>query len=83
MEVKCIEHILTGLYLNVCRWNLLIGVLCNLFLLGEWMNSSAGLAFAPHVIRIAVGEVGCVCNDLWSDFYGKGILELVSQFTRV
>ncbi|KAL6986233.1 hypothetical protein U1Q18_019601 [Sarracenia purpurea var. burkii] len=24
--------------------------------LGEWMNSSAGLAFAPHVINIAVGE---------------------------
>ncbi|KAF5734489.1 putative DNA binding protein [Tripterygium wilfordii] len=27
-----------------------------LSLLGEWMNSSAGLAFAPHVITIAVGE---------------------------
>ncbi|KAL6349369.1 hypothetical protein AAG906_034025 [Vitis piasezkii] len=24
--------------------------------LGEWMNSSAGLAFAPHVISMAVGE---------------------------
>ncbi|XP_021895304.1 AT-hook motif nuclear-localized protein 5 [Carica papaya] len=24
--------------------------------LGEWMNRSAGLAFAPHVISIAVGE---------------------------
>ncbi|KAA8520826.1 hypothetical protein F0562_011499 [Nyssa sinensis] len=24
--------------------------------LGEWMNSSAGLAFTPHVINIAVGE---------------------------
>ncbi|XP_038688000.1 AT-hook motif nuclear-localized protein 5-like isoform X2 [Tripterygium wilfordii] len=27
-----------------------------LSLLGEWMNSSAGLAFAPHVATIAVGE---------------------------
>ncbi|KAH7550303.1 hypothetical protein ACOSP7_024454 [Xanthoceras sorbifolium] len=24
--------------------------------LGEWMNSSAGLAFAPHVISVGVGE---------------------------
>ncbi|KDO76158.1 hypothetical protein CISIN_1g025938mg [Citrus sinensis] len=24
--------------------------------LGEWMNSSAGIAFAPHVISIGVGE---------------------------
>ncbi|GER38872.1 AT hook motif DNA-binding family protein [Striga asiatica] len=24
--------------------------------LGEWMNSSAGLAFTPHVLRVAVGE---------------------------
>ncbi|XVE57874.1 hypothetical protein DITRI_Ditri04bG0125500 [Diplodiscus trichospermus] len=24
--------------------------------LGEWMNSSAGLAFAPHVITIGIGE---------------------------
>ncbi|KAJ8768564.1 hypothetical protein K2173_022674 [Erythroxylum novogranatense] len=27
-----------------------------LALLGEWMNNSAGLAFAPHVIQIGVGE---------------------------
>ncbi|EEF51181.1 AT-hook motif nuclear-localized protein 5 [Ricinus communis] len=27
-----------------------------LALLGEWMNSSAGIAFSPHVIRIGVGE---------------------------
>lgn len=27
------------------------------FFLGEWMNSSAGLAFAPHVITIGAGEV--------------------------
>ncbi|KAK4787325.1 hypothetical protein SAY86_011158 [Trapa natans] len=27
-----------------------------LFFLGEWMNSSAGLAFAPHVISIGTGE---------------------------
>ena len=25
--------------------------------LGEWMNTSAGLAFAPHVISIGAGEV--------------------------
>ncbi|GFP99291.1 putative DNA-binding protein escarola [Phtheirospermum japonicum] len=24
--------------------------------LGEWMNSSAGLAFTPHVLRVGVGE---------------------------
>ncbi|KAK3034565.1 hypothetical protein RJ639_033811 [Escallonia herrerae] len=24
--------------------------------LGEWMNSSAGLAFTPHIIHIAIGE---------------------------
>jgi len=24
---------------------------------GEWMNSSAGLAFSPHVVTIGVGEV--------------------------
>lgn len=29
----------------------------DLFLSGEWMNSSAGLAFAPHVIRVEAGEV--------------------------
>ncbi|GMQ05410.1 hypothetical protein CsSME_00050445 [Camellia sinensis var. sinensis] len=28
-----------------------------LALLGEWMNSSAGLAFAPHVLHVAPGEV--------------------------
>ncbi|KAF2313292.1 hypothetical protein GH714_010170 [Hevea brasiliensis] len=27
-----------------------------LALLGDWMNSSAGLAFSPHVIRIGAGE---------------------------
>uniref|UniRef100_A0A2P2LK57 AT-hook motif nuclear-localized protein n=1 Tax=Rhizophora mucronata TaxID=61149 RepID=A0A2P2LK57_RHIMU len=27
-----------------------------LALLGEWMNNSAGIAFAPHVIHIGVGE---------------------------
>lgn len=27
-----------------------------LALLGEWMNSSAGLAFAPHVLHVAPGE---------------------------
>ncbi|KAJ8766143.1 hypothetical protein K2173_021660 [Erythroxylum novogranatense] len=27
-----------------------------LALLGEWMNSSAGIAFSPHVIQIGVGE---------------------------
>lgn len=27
-----------------------------LALLGDWMNSSAGVAFSPHVITIAVGE---------------------------
>ncbi|KAM4119239.1 hypothetical protein ACJW30_03G044500 [Castanea mollissima] len=25
--------------------------------LGEWMNNSAGMAFAPHVITIGVGEI--------------------------
>jgi hypothetical protein len=25
--------------------------------LGEWMNTSAGLAFAPHVISVGSGEV--------------------------
>ncbi|WCJ26272.1 AT-hook motif nuclear-localized protein 5 [Euphorbia peplus] len=27
-----------------------------LALLGDWMNSSAGIAFAPHIIHIGVGE---------------------------
>lgn len=31
-----------------------------LFLIGEWMNSSAGLAFAPHVVTVGIGEV----NDI-------------------
>ena len=26
-------------------------------LAGEWMNNSAGVAFAPHVITVGVGEV--------------------------
>jgi len=26
-------------------------------IVGEWMNSSAGLAFSPHVVTIGVGEV--------------------------
>lgn len=28
-----------------------------LITLGEWMNTSAGLAFAPHVISVEAGEV--------------------------
>jgi len=28
-----------------------------LLFLGEWMNSSAGLAFSPHVITVGVDEV--------------------------
>lgn len=30
------------------------------FGIGEWMNESAGMAFAPHVIRIRSGEVCCI-----------------------
>lgn len=26
---------------------------------GDWMNSTAGLAFTPHIIHVGVGEV---CN---------------------
>ena len=39
---------------------ILYGILLSLrFLpwLGEWMNSSAGLAFTPHVLHVGVGEV--------------------------
>ncbi|XP_012857641.1 PREDICTED: AT-hook motif nuclear-localized protein 5-like isoform X3 [Erythranthe guttata] len=25
--------------------------------LGEWMNTSAGLAFTPHVLHVRVGEI--------------------------
>ena len=46
---------------------------CCLFFLGDWMNSSAGLAFAPHVIRVAVGEVWRIPTALWSVY----CLELV------
>lgn len=28
------------------------------FLVGDWMNNTAGLAFTPHVIHSGVGEVG-------------------------
>lgn len=37
-----------------------IFVLMKSSLVGEWMNNSAGIAFAPHVITIGVGEVCCV-----------------------
>lgn len=30
------------------------------YLAGEWMNNSAGVAFAPHVITVGVGEVRCL-----------------------
>jgi len=34
---------------------------------GEWMNSSAGVAFSPHVISIEVGEVCYIlCNVKFS-----------------
>lgn len=34
---------------------------CYCLFSGEWMNNSAGLAFAPHVIHVGAGEV---CYEL-------------------
>ncbi|MBA0657118.1 hypothetical protein Goklo_009426 [Gossypium klotzschianum] len=46
--------------------------------LGEWMNSSAGLAFAPHVVTVGIGEdfVGA-CNSC--DFNVDGIMDIVAK----
>lgn len=41
-------------FFETCRFFLKISIFV---LLGEWMNSSAGMAFAPHVITIGAGEV--------------------------
>jgi len=39
-------------------------------IVGEWMNSSAGLAFSPHVVTIGVGEVLALCvHKLYSYSY--------------
>lgn len=35
-------------------------------ILGEWMNNSAGIAFTPHVIHVAPGEV-CLSLKLLCD----------------
>ena len=35
--------------------------------LGEWMNTSAGLAFAPHVISVEAGEVYSIKNSSQSN----------------
>ena len=37
------------------------------FTLGEWMNTSAGLAFAPHVISVEAGEVNSLKNSSQSN----------------
>lgn len=38
----------------------------NCCLAGEWMNKSAGLAFTPHIINIAIGEVCYIPPINWS-----------------
>lgn len=38
-------------------WFLCLSLKVQLFLIGEWMNSSAGLAFAPYVVTVGIGEV--------------------------
>lgn len=46
------------IFISVCMLKFMLGLLklFNYFYVGEWMNSSAGIAFAPHVISIGVGE---------------------------
>lgn len=41
--------------MHYCAYILYMDVIC--LFSGEWMNSSAGLAFAPHVIHVGAGEV--------------------------
>lgn len=55
-----------SLLMDVVYYKFTLDFKCYWFLLGEWMNSSAGLAFAPHVISMAVGEVCHIPTDLWS-----------------
>ncbi|KDO76159.1 hypothetical protein CISIN_1g025938mg [Citrus sinensis] len=43
--------------------------------LGEWMNSSAGIAFAPHVISIGVGEV-CYTHSSFCFIYVFDVIAL-------
>lgn len=51
----------------------------DLFLSGEWMNSSAGLAFAPHVIRVGAGEV-CSLFHFGEKMHSGEVIDNYCQF---
>lgn len=49
------------MYIEVCGF--LFSSFFFFVLPGDWMNTSAGVAFAPHVITIGVGEVAHVLSN--------------------
>ena len=49
--------VLTKLLLTILLCSVLTFVILLYVFLGEWMNSSAGMAFSPHVITVEAGEV--------------------------
>ncbi|KAM4119238.1 hypothetical protein ACJW30_03G044500 [Castanea mollissima] len=49
--------------------------------LGEWMNNSAGMAFAPHVITIGVGECSAKKSNI--DLMVSDFQSLISELSLV
>lgn len=65
------------IFISVCMLKFMLGLLklFNYFYVGEWMNSSAGIAFAPHVISIGVGEV-CYTHSSFCFIYVFDVVAL-------